>query len=139
MFPEKFTLKLLGRTVIADALMTLNKLTLEEARMAMALLMKTQTVEDSVRRVMDMIIGVDSTAASVDDSVEAVNDNAGRTDIEDALKLDKPMQEEARMATVHTHTVGNRVRRVMDRVLGIDNRVAGVGVDDKGHEARKLK
>ena len=58
----------------------------------------------------------------------------GRTDIEDALKrLDKLTQEEAWMGIAQnlkaTHTVGESVREVVDRVVVMDNRVAGV--DDR--------
>ena len=58
----------------------------------------------------------------------------GRTDIEDALKrLDKLTQEEAWMGIAQnlkaTHTVGESVREVMDKVVVMDNRVAGV--DDR--------
>ena len=56
----------------------------------------------------------------------------GRTDIEDALKrLDKLTHEEAWMGIAQnlraTHTVGESVRGVADKVAVIDNRVAGVG------------
>jgi len=61
----------------------------------------------------------------------------GRTDVEDALKrLDKLTHEEARMATTEvlkaTHIVDNRVRGVSDQVVGVDNRVAGVGEGVRG-------
>ncbi|KAF8476374.1 hypothetical protein DFH94DRAFT_804471 [Russula ochroleuca] len=54
-----------------------------------------------------------------------------RTEVEDGLKrLDKLMQEEARMATAQVlkamHTVDDRVREVTDKVIDVDNRVAGV-------------
>ena len=65
----------------------------------------------------------------------------GRTDMEDALKrLDMLTQEEARMAVVQnlkaTHTVDERVKRVANTAVAIDNRVAGVadqvvGIDDR--------
>jgi hypothetical protein len=65
----------------------------------------------------------------------------GRTEIEDALKrLDKLTQEEAWMGIAQnlkaTHTVGESVREVVDKVAVVDNRVAGVDdrvrvVDDK--------
>ena len=58
----------------------------------------------------------------------------GRTDIEDALKrLDKLTHEEAWMGIAQnlkaTHTVGENVRGVVDKVVAIDSRVAGV--DDR--------
>ena len=76
----------------------------------------------------------------------------GKTDIEDALKrLDKLTNEEVRMVTAQvleaTHTVDDRVRvaesKVLDKVAGVDERVASVdgrvanmgervaGVDDR--------
>jgi hypothetical protein len=65
----------------------------------------------------------------------------GRTDMEDALKrLDKLTHEEAWMGIAQnlkaTHTVGESVRGVVDKVVAIDNRVASVGdkvagVDDR--------
>lgn len=64
-----------------------------------------------------------------------------RTDIEDALKrLDKQTHEEARMVTAEnlkaTHTVGESVRGVTDKVVAINNRVASMddrvaGVDNR--------
>ena len=61
--------------------------------------------------------------------------------MEDALKrLDKLMQEEARMAIAEnlkaTHTVDESVRGVANTVVAMDNRVAGVddrvaSVDDR--------
>jgi archaellum component FlaC len=63
------------------------------------------------------------------------------TDIEDALKrLDRLTQEEARMAAAQllkvTNTIDNRVERIADNVLVVDNRVACVddtvvGVDER--------
>jgi len=55
----------------------------------------------------------------------------GRTDIEDALKrLDKLTHEEAWMGIAQnlkaTHTVGESVRRAVDEVVAIDNRITGV-------------
>ena len=55
----------------------------------------------------------------------------GKTKLEDALKrLDKLTQEEARMASAQNlnigHTVDERVRGVVDKVVAIDDRVANV-------------
>jgi hypothetical protein len=65
----------------------------------------------------------------------------GRTDMEDALKrLDKLTHEEAWMGIAQnlkaTHTVGESVRGVVNKVVAIGNRVAGVddrvaSVDDR--------
>ena len=55
----------------------------------------------------------------------------GRTDMEDALKrLDKLTHEEAWMGIAQnlkaTHTVGESVRRVADRVANVDDKVTEV-------------
>ena len=55
----------------------------------------------------------------------------GRTDLEDALKrLDNLTQEEVRLAVAEnlkaTHAVNERVRGVVDAVVAIDNRLAGI-------------
>jgi hypothetical protein len=58
----------------------------------------------------------------------------GKTDVEDALKrLDKLTHQEAWMGIAQnlkaTHTVGESVRGVVDKVIAIDERVARV--DDR--------
>ena len=58
----------------------------------------------------------------------------GKTDVEDALKrLDRLTQEEARMAAAQllkaTNMIDHGVREVVDNVLVVDNRVAGI--DDR--------
>ena len=154
LFAEKVTMKLLGRTDIADALMRLNKLMQDEIRMATV---HTYTVGNRGRagRVTDRVHGIDNgvPVASVHNTVASVDvdDKARRTEIEDALeKIDKPMQEEVRIATAQslkvTHTVNHKARRVADkvhnfnnvkyRVASVDDAVARVGdglkaIDDK--------
>jgi hypothetical protein len=59
------------------------------------------------------------------------------TDIEDALKkLDILTQEEAQMAAAQllkvTNTIDNRVGEIAGNMLGVDIRVAGVGVQVQG-------
>ena len=74
-------------------------------------------------------------------SEKRLNKLRGRSNIEDALEnLNKLTQGEARMATAQalrvTHTFDDRVRRITDKVIGVDDTVASVGarvasVDDK--------
>jgi len=65
---EKYLKRLAGRTDMEDALKRLDKLTQEEARMAIAQNLKaTHAVDDRVRVVDDRV-------ASVGDEVKAVND-----------------------------------------------------------------
>ena len=66
--------KLVGRTDLEDVLKRLDKLTHEEAQMAMAQVLKaTHTVKESMRGVADMLIGVKDGVTSVDDRVAGVD------------------------------------------------------------------
>ena len=79
---EKYTKRLIRRTDIEDALKRLEKLTHEEARMAIAENLKaTHAVGESVRAVADKavaiddrVVGVGNRVASVDDKVRVVDD-----------------------------------------------------------------
>ena len=65
---EKYGKKLIGRTDMEDALKRLDKLTQEEARMAVAQNLKaTHSVDDRVRGVADTVVVVDNRVASVGD------------------------------------------------------------------------
>ena len=102
--PEKYLKKLVGKTEIEDSLKRLDKLTQEEARMAIAQVLKaTHTVDDRVREVTDQVIGVDNRVAGVDDRLATVDDRVA--------------------------TVDDRVVRVDDRLASVDDRVKVV--DDK--------
>ena len=58
-----------------DGLKKLDKLTHEEARMAIAENLKaTHAVDDRVKGVVDQVRGVDARVANIDDGVKAVND-----------------------------------------------------------------
>ncbi len=72
---ENFAMKLIGRTEIEDALKRLDKLTLEEVRMATAQNLKvTHTVDKGMREVVDTVAAIDDRVAGVDDRVKVVND-----------------------------------------------------------------
>ena len=100
-----------------DALKKLDKLTQEEARMAIAENLKvTHTVDDRVRGVANTVVAIDNRVAGVDDRVAEVD---------------------GRVANV-----GDRVASVDVRVAGVDDRVAGVDdrvarVDDGVREVRE--
>jgi hypothetical protein len=73
--PEKYLKKLVGRRDIEDALIRLDKLTQEEARMATAQLLKVaHRVEDGVKTIGGEIKGVDDKVKGVDDKVKGVDD-----------------------------------------------------------------
>ncbi len=103
--------RLIGRTDLDDALKKLDKLTVEEARMAIAENLKaTHNVDERVRGVANTVVAVDNRVAGVDDRVARVDDRVAGVD--------------NRVADVD-----DRVAKVDDRVAGVDSRVACV--DDK--------
>jgi hypothetical protein len=72
---EKYLKKLVGRTDMEDALNKLDKLTQEEARMAVAQNLKmTHTVDDRVKVVVDKVVEVDDRLVTVDNRVQVVDD-----------------------------------------------------------------
>jgi hypothetical protein len=77
-FSEKYLKKLFGnKTGIEDALKRLDRLTLEEAQMAAAQVLKaTHAVDDTgrVRGVADIAVSVENSVAGVGGQVQSVND-----------------------------------------------------------------
>ena len=104
LYPEKYLKRLIGRKDVEDALLRLDKLTPEEARMAAAETLKiTRSIDDKVKDVDEKVEGVDERVQSVDMKVEGVDN-----------KVD---------------SVDNKVQGVSDGVTRVDDRVQGV--DDK--------
>jgi hypothetical protein len=88
-FPEKYLKglikKLVGNNDIEDALMRLDRLTQEEARMASAQLLEiTNTINNEVREIADNVIVVDDRVAGVDERVAGVDDRV--KDVDDKVK-----------------------------------------------------
>jgi hypothetical protein len=108
---EKYGKKLIGRTDMADALKRLDKLTEEEARMAVAQnLEATHTVDESVRGVENTMI----TGAGVDDRVAEVDDRVPRVDNVDSLD-DQGKGINAGVASVdRVEVVGDKVAEIID-------------------------
>ena len=72
---EKYAKKLIGRTDIEDALKRLDKLTHEEARMAIAESLKaTRAVGETMRGVADKVVAIENRVAGVGDRVASVDD-----------------------------------------------------------------
>jgi archaellum component FlaC len=118
---EKFGKKLIGRTDMEDALKRLDKLTQEEARMAVAQNLKaTHTVDESVRGVANMAIAIDI-MAGVDDRVVSVDDRVARVDSRVARIDSRVARIDSRVARIDS-----RVARVDDRVVVVDDKVAEV-------------
>jgi hypothetical protein len=98
---EKYLKKLFSnRTDIEDALKRLDVLTLEEAQMAAAQVLKaTHTVDDTgrVRGVADIALSVDNRVASVGDQVQSIGDQV--------------------------QGIGDQVQGIGDRVQDVDGKV----------------
>jgi hypothetical protein len=78
---EKYTKRLIGRTDMEDALKRLDKLTQEEARMAVAEnLRATHAVGESVRAVANTMVAIDNRVAGVGDRVAGVDDRVAGVD-----------------------------------------------------------
>jgi hypothetical protein len=90
---KKYGKKLIGRTDMDDALKRLDKLTQEEARMAIAQNLKaTHTVDERVRDVANTVVAIDDRVARVDDKVASVDDNVKGIDarvaiVDDSVKV----------------------------------------------------
>ncbi|KAF8470958.1 hypothetical protein DFH94DRAFT_206064 [Russula ochroleuca] len=96
---KKFGKKLIGRTDMEDALKRLDKLTQEEARMAVTQNLKaTHTIDERVKGVANTVVAIDNRVACVDDRVGCVGDRVAHVD--------------------------DKVARVGHNVKGIDARVA---------------
>jgi hypothetical protein len=88
-----------------DALKRLDKLTQEEARMAVAQTLKaTQIVDKRVRGVADTAVAIEVGVADVNDRVAGVDDRVARA----------------------AHVIDDGVRGVKEQVLVIDSKVAEV-------------
>jgi hypothetical protein len=71
--PEKYGKRLIGRTDMEDALKRLDKLTHEEARMAIAEnLRATHAADERVKGVTEQVLAVDDRIANVSDRVVEV-------------------------------------------------------------------
>jgi uncharacterized protein YdcH (DUF465 family) len=110
---EIFQKKLIGRTDMEDALKRLDKLTQEEARMAVAQNLKaTHTVDD---RVANTVVAIDNRLAGVDDRVAAgVDDRVARV-VDQVAGVDD-----------HVARVYDKVTSVDDRIASVDEKVASV-------------
>ena len=108
---EKYGKRLIGRNDMEDALRRLDKLTQEEARMAVAENLKaTHTVDERVRGVANTVVAIDNRVVGVDNRVAGVDD---------------------RIAGVDDRVAGvdDRVASVNDRVAGVDDKVEGIAND----------
>jgi hypothetical protein len=77
---------LIGRTGVDDALKRLDKLTQEEARMAVAQIFKaTHTVDKRVEGVANTVVSIDDRVHRVDDKVKVID--AMVASVDDRVKL----------------------------------------------------
>ena len=119
---EKYGKKLIGRTDIEDALKRLDKLTQEEARMAVAQNLKaTHAVDERVR-------GVANAVVAIGDGVAGMNDQIAGVDARVAGVGDRVAGVDDRVARA-THVISDDVRGVREQLLVVDDKV--VCIDDK--------
>ena len=122
---EKYGKTLMGRTDMKDALKKLDKLTQEEARMAVAQNLKaTHAVDERVKGVANTVAVIDNRVADVNDRVAGVDDRVARVD-------DRISGIDERVART-AHIIEDWMRSqehelvVDDRVAGVDDPVADV-------------
>ena len=116
---EKFGETLIGRADMKDALKKLDKLTQEEARMAVAQNLKaTHAVGDRVRGVANTVAVIDNRVADVNDRVAGVDDRVARVD-------DRITGIDERVART-AHIIEDWVRS-QEHGLVVDDRVASIG------------
>ncbi|KAF8460705.1 hypothetical protein DFH94DRAFT_683106 [Russula ochroleuca] len=119
---KKFVKRLIGRTDMEDALKRLDKLTQEEARMAVAQNLKaTHAVDERVRGVANTVVAIEDRVAGVDDRVTCVDDRVARVD-------DRVARVDDRVASVDDNMKGidARVAVVDDSVKVVDHKVTEV-------------
>ena len=107
--------RLIGRTDVEDALKKLDKLTNEEARMAVAQNLKaTYNVDERVRGVANTVVAVDNRVAGVDDRVAKVDDRVAGVD-------DRVAGVDSRVACVDDKvaSVDGTVKMVSDKVAEV--------------------
>ena len=110
---EKYGKTLIGRADMKDALKKLDKLTQEEARMAVAQNLKaTHVVDERVR-------GVDNRVADVDDRVAGVDDRVARH----AARMDDRLAGIDERVARTAHVIEDWVRS-QEHELVVDDRVA---------------
>ncbi|KAH9029579.1 hypothetical protein EDB85DRAFT_2275985 [Lactarius pseudohatsudake] len=113
---KKFLKKLAGRTDLEDAVKKLDRLTQEEARMALAEVLKiTHIVRDDVKVVDGKVENIDGKVEDMSDKVDDVGDKV--VDVGDKVV-----------------DVGSKVEDIGDRVQSVDEKIQVV-IDD-GKEAR---
>ena len=129
---EKYMKKLIGNTEIEDSLEKLDKLTVEEARMASAELLEiTHRVDDRVKGVEGSVQDVHGNVQVVDNRVQGVDNRVQAVD--DRLQI---VDDRAQVVDDRVQVVDDRVQDVDSRVQGVDNKVQGIdsrvqGVDNR--------
>ena len=109
--------RLIGRTDMEDALKKLDKLTNEEARMAVAQNLKaTHNVDERVIGVANTMVAVDNRVAGVDDRVAGVDSKVACVDDKVASVGDTVKIVDGKVAEV-IHGAQKYLRSIADAVL----------------------
>ncbi|KAH9034375.1 hypothetical protein EDB83DRAFT_1781084 [Lactarius deliciosus] len=126
---KKFLKRLAGMTDLEDAVKKLDRLTQEEARMALAEVLKiTHIVRDDVKAVDGKVANIDGKVDDVGDKVDDVGDKVD--DVGD--KVDDVGDK--------VDDVGDKVDDVGDKVVDVGGKVDDVGskVDDVGGKVKDI-
>ena len=114
-----------------DALKKLDKLTQEEARMAVAQNLKaTHTVDERVRGVANTVVAIEDGVADVNNRIIGVNDRVAGVDNRVARVDDR--------VAMATHVIDDGVRGVREQVLVVDDRIKQTA-DDIGRGLDQVK
>ena len=121
-----------------DALKKLDKLTQEEARMAVAQNLKaTHTVDERVRGVANTLVAIEDGVANVNDRVIDVDVRVAGVDDRVAGVDDRVAMVDDRVARA-THVLDGGVRGVREQVLLVDDRIKQTA-DDIGRGLDQVK
>ena len=105
-FTEKFLKNLVGRRDLEDALERLDKLTQEEARMAIGEVLRlTQKVDDKVTGISNQVEGVNEGVESVDGKMEDVDKRVQGVDHKVQVIDDRVKQVDDRVGVVNDNVM----------------------------------
>lgn len=130
---KKYLKKLAGRRDIDDALQRLDKLTQEEARMAIAEVLRlAQNVDDNVKGVGDLVQGVDGKMEGVDERIQGVDHRVQAVD-------DRVKQVDDRVGVVNDNVKlivdeSNERSTAIERIV---NSVGDIKRNQLRHDLRK--
>ena len=135
-YSEKYLKKLIGNTEVEDALQRLDRLTLEEAHMAAAELLRiSHNVESGVIRVDEGVQGVDSKVQDVNRLVQGVGGTVQNVDkkVQEVGDMVQGVGDGVQGVRNTVQDVGDGVQDIRNTVRGVDNKVDQVNRESSPH------